>query len=222
MRRRSLATTKRKEPAVTEPDPGNYAFWLAARSAGIVAFLVIAASVMLGLFLASSLSRQPGRPGLKRDLVTVHQQMTLTALVLIAVHGLCLLGDKWLKPGIVGIAVPLTISYRPLWVGMGIIGGYLAATLGLTYYARRRIGARRWRQMHRATVLVYVLVVMHSLGSGTDGASGWFTALVVLTALPILVLLVLRYRPSRASSAGARPVRARRPEQPAAVPSGRG
>ena len=134
---------------MTEPDPANYPFWLAARSAGIVAFLLIAASVMLGLFLASNLSRRPGRPGLKRDLVTVHQQMTLTALALIAVHGLCLLGDKWLKPGVVGIAVPFTISYRPLWVGMGIIGGYLAATLGLTYYARRRIGARRWRQMHR-------------------------------------------------------------------------
>ena len=40
---------------MTEPDPANYPFWLAARSAGIVAFLVIAASVMLGLFLASSL-----------------------------------------------------------------------------------------------------------------------------------------------------------------------
>ena len=148
--------------------------------------------------------------------------MTLTALMLIAVHGLCLLGDKWLKPGIVGIAVPFTIGYRPVWVGMGIIGGYLAATLGPTYYARRRIGARRWRQMHRATVLVYVLVVMHSLGSGTDGASSWFTVMVVLTALPILVLLVLRYRPSKTSSAGVRPPRARRPDQPAAVPGGRG
>jgi sulfoxide reductase heme-binding subunit YedZ len=202
---------------VTEPDPANYPWWLAGRSAGIVAFLVIAASVMLGLFLASRLSRQLGRPGLKRDLVTVHQQMTLTALVLVAVHGLCLLGDKWLKPGIVGIAVPFTISSRPLWVGMGIIGGYLAASLGLTYYARRRIGARRWRQMHRATVLVYVLAAMHSLGSGTDGASGWFTALVVVTALPILVLLVLRYWPSKAWPARARPAKAPSRDAPAAI-----
>jgi sulfoxide reductase heme-binding subunit YedZ len=97
-----------------------------------------------------------------------------------------------------------------------------AATLGLTYYARRRIGARRWRQMHRATVLVYVLVVMHSLGSGTDGASGWFTALVVLTALPILVMLVLRYRPSKASSPRPRPPRATGSDIPAAVPGVRG
>ena len=200
---------------MTEPDPANYPWWLAARSAGIVAFIMIAASVMLGLFLASGLLRRWGRTGLKRDLVTVHQQMTLTALVLVAVHGLCLLGDKWLKPGISGIAVPFSIGYRPLWVGMGIIGGYLGATLGLTYYARRRIGARRWRRMHRLTVVVYVLVVMHSLGSGTDGASSWFTALVVLTALPILVLLIIRYGGFASAPGRARaPARAAGDKQP--------
>jgi hypothetical protein len=31
-----------------------------------------------------------------------------------------------------------------------------------------------------------------SLGAGTDGASGWFTILVLLSALPIVVLLALR------------------------------
>lgn len=179
---------------MTEPDPANYPWWLASRSAGIVAFLLIAASVTLGLFMASGIWR---RPGLKRELVKIHQHLALAALTMIGVHGVCLLGDKWLKPGIGGIAIPFTISYRPLWVGLGILGGYLAALLGPTYFVRRRIGTKRWRQLHRATVVVYVLAVAHSLGSGTDGSSLWFTALAVLTMVPIVVLLVLRYRPSR-------------------------
>lgn len=186
---------------MTEPDPANYPWWLASRSAGIVGFCLIAASVTLGLFMASGVYR---RPGLKRDLLKVHQHLALAGLTMIGLHGVLLLGDKWLRPGIGGIALPFAISYRPLWVGLGIVAGYLAALLGPTYFVRRRIGTRRWRALHRATVVVYALAVAHSLGSGTDGASGWFTVLVALSALPIVVLLALRYRPSRKRSATAR------------------
>lgn len=187
---------------MTEPDPANYPWWLVSRSAGIVAFTLISASVILGLFMAAGVYR---RPGLSRVLVKVHQQLALAGLTMIGVHGIALLGDKWLHPGIGGIALPFTIAYRPIWVAMGITAGYLAALLGPTYFIRRRIGARRWRQIHKATVLVYALAVLHSLGAGTDGASTWFDALVALTAAPILVLLVLRYRRLPARRAPARP-----------------
>ncbi len=188
---------------MTEPDPANYPWWLVARSAGIVAFFLVATAVLIGLYLASSL---PKPPGLKRNLVKVHQQVALTGLVAIALHGICLLGDKWLSPGITGIAIPFTIGYRPLWVGLGILGGYLALLLGPTFYVRRRIGARRWRQIHRATVLVYALAVVHSLGSGTDGASLWMQVIVIGSAVPIVILLALRYggRPARAAPAARR------------------
>ena len=168
---------------MTEPDPSRYSFWLASRSAGVVAFILIATAVILGLYMAGGVSK---RPGAKRTLVKVHEQVALAALAAIAAHGLLLLGDKWLHPGVTGIAIPFTMSYRPVWTGMGITAGYLAAILGPSFYLRRRIGARRWRQVHRATVIVYALAIMHSLGSGTDGASLWFQALVVASAIPIV------------------------------------
>ena len=177
---------------MTEPDPGKYPWWLASRAAGIVAFLLIAAAVILGLVLASKMTR---RPGLKRDLVKVHQQIALTALVAIGAHGVFLLGDAWLKPGLTGIAIPFTLEYRPVWTGFGIVAGYLALLLGPTFYWRRRIGARRWRQIHRATVVVFALAVMHSLGSGTDGASTWLRAMVLGSAAIVVALVVVRYMP---------------------------
>ena len=196
---------------VTEPDPGNYTWWLASRSAGVVAFLLIAAAVILGLFMAANVSR---RPGSKRTLVKFHEQIALAALAAIAAHGLLLLGDKWLHPGITGIAVPFTSGYRPTWTGLGIVAGYLAFVLGPTFYLRRRIGARRWRQIHRTTVVVYVLAVLHSLGAGTDGASLWLQGLAVLTAIPIIVLLVMRYALGRRPAG--RPVRTAVPPAPPA------
>ena len=177
---------------MTEPDPANYPWWLAARSAGIVAFLLITAAVVLGLLMASKMTR---RPGLKRNLVKVHQQVALTALVAIGAHGLFLLGDAWLKPGLTGITIPFTLEYRPVWTGLGILAGYLALLLGPSFYWRRRIGARRWRQIHRATVVVFVLAVLHSLGSGTDGASTWFRVMVLGSAAIVLTLVVVRYMP---------------------------
>ncbi len=186
---------------MTEPDPANYPWWLAARSAGIVAFLLITTSVVLGLLLASKMTR---RPGLKRNLVKIHQQVALTALVAIGAHGVFLLGDAWLKPGLTGITIPFTLEYRPIWTGLGILAGYLALLLGPTFYWRRRIGARRWRQIHRATVVVFLLAVLHSLGSGTDGASTWFRVMVLGSAAIVLTLVVARYMPKARRAPAAR------------------
>ena len=44
--------------------------------------------------------------------------------------------------------MPFAMGYRPIVTGIGIIAGYLAALLGLSFYARRRIGARLWRRAH--------------------------------------------------------------------------
>ena len=59
------------------------------------------------------------RPGLKKTVAPLHEQVALVALAAIAIHGLALLGDKWLKPGWRGISVPFAMSYRPGFTGVG-------------------------------------------------------------------------------------------------------
>jgi sulfoxide reductase heme-binding subunit YedZ len=170
-------------------DPMEYAWWLASRASGIVALVLIALSVAIGLAMAAKALRKPGLPKL---LIAIHEHAALAALVAIAVHGITLLGDRWLDPGPVGIAVPFAIDYRPVFTGLGIVAGDLAAILGLTFYLRRRIGMRRWRNAHRLTPLVYVLGVTHTLGAGTDAGEPWLIALLLATGTPILYLGVLR------------------------------
>jgi sulfoxide reductase heme-binding subunit YedZ len=121
--------------------------------------------------------------------------------VAIAVHGITLLGDPWLHPGVKGILVPFSMGYKPFFTGLGIIGGYLAALLGLTFYARRRIGAKLWRKMHRATVVVWALGVAHAAGAGTDAGSAWLREFMVITGVPIVVLFMVRVlrKPKRAA-----------------------
>lgn len=49
-----------------------------------------------------------------------------------------------------------------------------------------------------APALVYVLAVVHTLGAGTDAATPWLQAIMVLTGAPILFLALLRLLPDGA------------------------
>lgn len=174
---------------MSRAQPLQYLWWLVSDASGIVALVLISASVLLGLGMAAKAFR---RPNLKRAVARLHEQVALAALAAIAVHGLALLGDHWLKPGWRGITIPFALSYRPGFTGIGIIAGYLAMLLGPSFYLRRRIGARRWRKLHRATVIVWMLSVVHALGAGSDGAKLWLRAIVLVPVAPIIYLLVVR------------------------------
>jgi methionine sulfoxide reductase heme-binding subunit len=184
---------------MTGRDPMEYGWWLASRASGLVALALITLSVTLGLAMAGRVSREPR---LRRALLSIHEHAALGGLIAIAVHGITLLGDRWLDPGPLGIAVPFVMDHEPLWTGLGIVAGYLAAALGLSFYARRRIGAKRWRSLHKATILVYVLSVAHTLGAGSDAGTPWLRAQLVLTGAPVLFLLVMRMLPGPTASAG--------------------
>jgi methionine sulfoxide reductase heme-binding subunit len=184
--------------ASSTPRPGDHAWWLAGRASGVVAILLVTASVLLGLGMATRMLR---RRGLTPILAPVHEQLALAGLVAIAVHGITLLGDRWLHPGLVGIAVPFAMPYRTLYTGLGVMAGYLAAVLGLSFYARSRIGAKRWRMLHRLTSVVYVLAVVHVLGAGTDAGTQWLRLTLILSGAPVVFLLLVRLLPERAPAA---------------------
>jgi sulfoxide reductase heme-binding subunit YedZ len=181
---------------MTGRDPMEYAWWLASRASGIVALALISLSVMLGLAMAGRVTREPK---LRKSMIAIHEHAALAALIAIAVHAITLLGDKFLEPGPVGILVPFQMDHEPLYTGLGIVAAYLAAALGLSFYFRRRIGAKRWRSLHKATILVWVLAVVHTLGAGSDAGTPWLRAQLVLTGAPIVFLFVMRMLPASAA-----------------------
>jgi sulfoxide reductase heme-binding subunit YedZ len=173
----------------------SHGWWLASRASGLVALILVSVSVFLGLMMSGKVMR---RPGFAKKLLAVHEQTALAGLVAIAVHGIALLGDPWLHPGVAGVAVPFALGFKTLFTGLGVIAGYLAALLGLSYYVRRRIGARLWRKAHRATVVVYLLGLTHAIGAGTDASAVWFRWWVMATTPIIGGLFVYRVLSARA------------------------
>jgi sulfoxide reductase heme-binding subunit YedZ len=192
---------------MTTGDPSQQVFWLASRALGIVAIVLLGVSVALGLAMSGRLARRPGLPArLKR----FHEASTLVALGVIVAHAGVLLADGWLRPGIAGIALPFQLGYRPVWTGIGIIAGWLALILGLSFYVRKWIGTRTWRWLHRWTLAVYVLALGHAVGAGTDGRSAWMLVMLTLLTAPIVFAFTYRMLPARAH----RPRRAARRTAP--------
>ena len=175
--------------------PIHVIWWLVSRASGILALTLISVSVLMGLAMAAKVLRQTA---VKRAVARLHEHTALLALAAIGAHGASLLGDRWLKPGWAGITVPFALSYRPAFTGLGIIAGYLAVLLGPSFYLRKRIGPRRWRTLHRATVLVWVLSAAHTLGSGSDSSKLWLRCIVLAPLVPIVYLLVVRLLPGDA------------------------
>lgn len=167
---------------------GEHIFWITSRAAGGAALILASVAVAVGLMMSAK--RQNAN---KRDLRAIHEALSLTTLAMVALHGLSLLGDSYLNPGPTGIAIPFIGFYRPLWTGLGIIAGYGLAALGLSYYMRDRIGAARWRKLHRVTALFWVLAIVHTIGAGSDAAQLWFLLASGIVVVPAALLLGLRY-----------------------------
>jgi sulfoxide reductase heme-binding subunit YedZ len=170
---------------------GPHLFWITSRAAGVCALVLSSFAVVAGLLQSGLVPVRRRGPELR----ALHEALSLATLAALAVHGLSLLGDAYLHPGLTGIAIPLAGSYRPLWTGIGILSAYGLAALGLSYYARSRIGAERWRLLHRFTALFWAGGIVHSLGAGTDAGTWWFLLIVGVVAAPAAALLVFRFLP---------------------------
>jgi sulfoxide reductase heme-binding subunit YedZ len=178
------------------PQPSDHVWWLVSRASGLVALALVTLSVLLGLTMAGRLRRGPGAAKTR----VAHEQLALAAIVAIAVHGISLLGDPWLRPGLSGITVPFALGYRPIYTGLGLIAGYLTVLLALSFYVRRRIGGRTWRRLHRLTTGAYVLAVVHALGSGTDASLPAVRWAVLSSAAAVGALFAYRVAASRRRS----------------------
>ena len=166
---------------------GPHLFWMTSRAAGIAALLLSSLAVCVGLLFGGRLVR-----GHRPELRVTHEALSLATLAALVVHGLTLLGDGYLHPSLGDIAIPFLSGYKTLWTSMGIVAFWALLVLGLSYYARTRIGVQRWRKLHRFAALAWILGLAHSLGQGTDAGQAWFLAMIAIAVVPAIGLLLLR------------------------------
>lgn len=165
------------------------AVWYAARAGGMLAYLLLSASVCLGLLMSGKANpkRWP-----KFALEDVHRFVGILAGVFVAIHGGALLLDSFVPFSLSQVLIPGTSSYRPLAVGFGVVAAELLVALAISNHYRRQIPHGVWRRLHMLNFAVWALALVHGVTAGTDATTPWALALYVGSAWSVLTLFFYR------------------------------
>ncbi len=161
--------------------------WETARASGFVAYLLITFSVAVGLALTQHW-QSPRWPRIVN--AEMHNFLALVGLVFVAVHVLAVAVDPFTHFGLVEVLLPFVSHYRPLWMGLGITALYLGLAILVSTWLRPRIGYSWWRRIHVLTLVGYVLVTLHGLGTGSDTRT-WYGFLIYAGSIALIGRLLI-------------------------------
>jgi sulfoxide reductase heme-binding subunit YedZ len=165
------------------------AVWYFARSAGIVAYLLLSASVLLGVLMAGRASFTWPRFAVEE----VHRFVAILAGVFIVLHGGSLLLDRVVPTSLEQELVPFTSTYRPFAVGLGVCAMELVAAVGISNALRGRIPYAAWRRIHYLTLPAWALATLHCILAGTDAFEPWFAAIAAGTVASVALAALSRF-----------------------------
>ena len=167
--------------------------WYIARSSGIVAYLLLSSSVVLGALMAGRAKFAWPRFAVEE----VHRFLALLAGVFIVVHGSALLLDTVVPISLKQELVPFSSPYRPFAVALGVLAAELMAAVGITNLFRSRLPHKVWRRAHYLTLAVWGLATVHGVLAGTDRLDPWFARIAVATVASVAMVVGTRFSPSR-------------------------
>ena len=151
--------------AATTAAIGGKAFWYLTRSSGLVALVLLSATLVLGVVSSVGWTTERWPRFLSQD---VHRNVSLLGLVFVGVHVATTVLDGYVPINWVAAFVPFVSPYRPIYVGLGALAFDLMLAVLITSGLRHRIGYASWRFVHWLAYLCWPVAVVHALGTGSD------------------------------------------------------
>jgi predicted ferric reductase len=169
-------------------------WWYITRASGLTGYFLLWLSMVWGFAIPTGLVRPVLENVFTYDF---HEHLSLLGIGFIIVHIAVLLFDTYLPFSLIQLLIPFVDTYRPIWVGLGIISFYILLLVTFTFYLRNKIGAKAFRSIHVLSLVSYLGTTLHGLFAGTDSAlpitmllyAGTFLFVVFLT----IYWLVLRF-----------------------------
>lgn len=176
-------------------------WWFLARSSGIVAWLLLTASVLWGILLATDLFPEARRPAWLLDL---HRWLGGLTITFVAVHMAALFADSWIEFTVVDLAVPFAADWRPVPVGLGVLAMWTLVAVQVTSLMRRRLPRRFWRLMHLTSYVAFWLTSLHGTFSGSDRMQPLYLVTSVLSVAAVVFAMSYRILNGRHRGSGER------------------
>jgi sulfoxide reductase heme-binding subunit YedZ len=152
--------------------------------------VLLTAVVLLGVLTAGSAAR----PGVWPRFLSagLHRNLSLLAVVFLVAHIVTAVADPYAKLGWRDATIPFASSYRPLWLGLGVVAGEMLAALVVTSLLRPLLGFGMWRAIHWLAYASWPVALLHSLGTGTDAPARWSMWLVAGCTLAVVAAFAWR------------------------------
>ncbi len=163
--------------------------WLAARSAGIVAYLLLTFQVTLGLLLSHPTNKSTWK--LSKVLFPWHDQLWVFIAAFVGAHVVAIVLDPYARVGLGGALIPGLSEYRNVPVAIGTLALYAFLVTTLTARYTRLLPRGMWLVLHRLALVVLALAWAHGVLAGSD--SGALEPLYISTGLVVLLAAVYRY-----------------------------
>jgi DMSO/TMAO reductase YedYZ heme-binding membrane subunit len=179
-------------------------WWYLTRASGIVAWLMLTASVIWGIVLSTKAFPEHRRPAWLLDL---HRWLGGLAVTFTAIHLAALVADNYVHFGLADLLVPFASSWQPGAVALGVVAMWLLVAVEATSLAMKRLPRTVWRWIHLSSYAVFLLVSLHAAFAGTDTTHGLYQGTAAASIIAVVLATVYRLTHRRRP----RPARAVRP-----------
>jgi sulfoxide reductase heme-binding subunit YedZ len=163
--------------------------WYTTRGAGVVSMVLLSGVMALGLLTRA---RAGGRRWPRFLTAALHRDLSLMALVFLALHIVTAVVDPYTHLGITAAVIPFGSYYRTFWLGLGAVALELMLAIAATSLLRTLIGQRVWRAVHWLAYACWPVAIAHGLGTGTDAGSLWMSATTVACIAGVLSAVAWR------------------------------
>ncbi len=164
-------------------------WWYVTRASGIVAWLMLTASVIWGVVLSTKAFPETRRPAWLLDL---HRWLGGLTVSFVAIHLIALVADSYTHFGLTDVAIPYASDWNPGAVAFGVIAAWLLVAVELTSLAMKRLPKSVWRGIHLSSYGVFWLTSIHAALAGTDRTQ-WLYQLTAAASI-VAVGWALMYR----------------------------
>jgi methionine sulfoxide reductase heme-binding subunit len=156
---------------------------------GVIATAALTAVVVLGILVHGKWQL----PGLTRHAgMDWHRDLSLVAVVLLAVHVLAAVTAPYAGVGVAAVVVPFVSARQPLWIGLGAVSLDLLAAVVVTSLVRVRLGRRWWLAVHWLSYACWPAAMAHAIGIGPGMRGGRLFDLAVACVAAVVAAAALR------------------------------
>jgi len=164
-------------------------WWYLSRAGGMVAGVLLVASLVWGVLLATRALKPLDRPAW---MLAMHRWFSALAIIGTGLHLVGLVADNYVHFGWTELFVPMGSSWKTWPVTFGVIAFLLLVLVQVTSLIMKRLPRTLWKGIHMSSYGVVWLAMVHAALSGTDATNPVYQAIALLLTIAAVTAAVLR------------------------------